>query len=261
MVKKRGFKTSQFGHDRKKFWGKYRGIVTNNSDPEERGRIKVIVPKVFGKELELPWALPCVSSAGEGFGAENIPNENDGVWVEFENGEAEKPIWVGFWWADEEFDFEDMLKEFDYEEDVQYLRRFSTTGGYKFTIFEREGEEYFHIVTPEGNELIIDDEEKYTEYKTIEGQKLRIDDDQEFIEFEDIHGNKIRTEKDGIILDTIDEVLLGSSGSPHPVPLGDLLLDWLDNHQHIGNLGSPTSPAQAVIPTDNSLISDVSFTD
>jgi hypothetical protein len=80
------------------YWGKYRGTVVNNIDPEQRGRIQAIVPAVTG-EIPSSWALPCVPVAGisEGFFA--VPPLTASVWVEYEDGDPDKPIWVGGFWS------------------------------------------------------------------------------------------------------------------------------------------------------------------
>ena len=49
------------------YYGKYRGIVTENDDPQKQGRLKVKIPKLFGDE-ELEWAYPCIQFASSGFG-------------------------------------------------------------------------------------------------------------------------------------------------------------------------------------------------
>ena len=82
----------------KRFYGKYRGTVFNNIDIEQRGRIQAIVPAVSGL-VPTSWAMPCLPVAGklEGFFA--IPQIGAGVWVEFEEGDPDKPIWVGGFWG------------------------------------------------------------------------------------------------------------------------------------------------------------------
>lgn len=83
----------------KRFYGKYRALVTNNKDTKDKmGRIKVIVPSVLGQS-ESNWCNPCLPFAGNGFGQAFIPNVGDSVWVEFEEGNPDKPIWVGSWWG------------------------------------------------------------------------------------------------------------------------------------------------------------------
>ena len=81
-------------------FGKYRGTVVDNEDPQGRGRIKLQVPAVLG-ELEV-WAMPCVPFAGDKVGFFSPPNPGDGVWVEFEGGDLSHPIWTGCFWADGE---------------------------------------------------------------------------------------------------------------------------------------------------------------
>ncbi len=83
---------------RNRYFGKYRGVVTDNNDPTKRGRLKVRVPAVLGDEKV--WAMPCVGYAGNGVGSYLLPESGDGVWVEFEGGDPSFPIWVGCFWAD-----------------------------------------------------------------------------------------------------------------------------------------------------------------
>ena len=83
---------------RNRHFGKYRGRVKNAEDPENRGRIQVAVPEVFGEEV-LTWAMPCAPFAGDNQGAFTLPEPGAGVWVEFEAGDVSRPIWSGCWWA------------------------------------------------------------------------------------------------------------------------------------------------------------------
>ncbi len=82
----------------KQFFGKYRGKVENNLDPQQQGRIQVSVPAVFG-EGRLSWAMPCVPYAGPGVGFFAIPPVGANVWVEFEGGDPDYPIWSGCFWG------------------------------------------------------------------------------------------------------------------------------------------------------------------
>ena len=85
---------------RSHYFGKYRGLVTENSDSTERGRLKVQVPAVLGT-LEV-WAMPCVPYAGTGVGFYSLPEPGTGVWIEFEAGDPSYPIWTGCFWGDGE---------------------------------------------------------------------------------------------------------------------------------------------------------------
>ena len=80
------------------FYGKYRGTVFNNIDPLQIGRIQAIVPDVSGL-LPSSWAMPCVPVAGPGMGVFTVPPMGAGVWIEFERGDPDYPIWVGGYWG------------------------------------------------------------------------------------------------------------------------------------------------------------------
>ncbi len=81
-----------------KYYGKYRGTVVNNIDPEQRGRIMAIVPDVLGI-IPSSWALPCVPIAGKLQGTFMVPQLGAGVWIEFEQGDSDYPIWTGGFWG------------------------------------------------------------------------------------------------------------------------------------------------------------------
>ena len=80
------------------FLSKYRGTVENNIDPMQLGRIQVSVPSVLG-EGRMSWAMPCVPYAGPGVGFFAIPPTGANVWVEFEGGDLDYPIWSGCFWG------------------------------------------------------------------------------------------------------------------------------------------------------------------
>lgn len=85
----------------KAYYGKYRGTVINNVDPEQRGRMMVQVPAVLGL-VPSSWAEPCVPLAGPSgppMGVYFVPPIGAGVWVEFEGGDPELPIWSGCRWG------------------------------------------------------------------------------------------------------------------------------------------------------------------
>jgi len=81
-----------------KFYGKYRGMVLNNVDPLQTGRLQVQVPDVAGL-IPTTWAMPCAPVAGIQNGIFALPIIGSGVWVEFEQGDPEFPIWVGCFWG------------------------------------------------------------------------------------------------------------------------------------------------------------------
>jgi uncharacterized protein involved in type VI secretion and phage assembly len=80
------------------FFGKYRGVVMNNIDPMQMGRVQAQVPAVSGV-FPSTWAMPCVPVAGPNMGFFTVPPIGAGVWIEFEGGDPDFPIWVGGFWG------------------------------------------------------------------------------------------------------------------------------------------------------------------
>ena len=81
-----------------RYYGKYRGTVLVNVDPLQTGRIMAQVPDVLG-ETPSSWALPCVPVAGIQAGAFMVPPIGSQVWIEFEQGDPDYPIWTGGFWG------------------------------------------------------------------------------------------------------------------------------------------------------------------
>jgi len=84
--------------DINRYYGIYRGTVFNNVDPEQRGRIMAICPDVGGLTPST-WAMPCVPIAGKQMGMFVAPQIGAGVWLQFEGGEPDHPVWVGGYWG------------------------------------------------------------------------------------------------------------------------------------------------------------------
>jgi len=82
----------------KKYLGKFRGTVVQNVDPLQIGRIQVLVPDVSNL-VPSTWAMPCLPAAGMQMGFYAVPPLGAGVWVEYEQGDADYPIWVGGFWG------------------------------------------------------------------------------------------------------------------------------------------------------------------
>jgi uncharacterized protein involved in type VI secretion and phage assembly len=80
---------------RNRFYGKYRGTVTDVD--ADALRIKAKVPAVLG-DTKTGWCMPCVPYAGNGVGFAFLPEEGAGVWIEFEGGDVSYPVWAGCYW-------------------------------------------------------------------------------------------------------------------------------------------------------------------
>lgn len=131
---------------RSRFFGKYRGVVSNVDDPEKMGRIQAQVPEILHEEVS-PWALPATPFAGPGHGLVLIPEVGDGVWIEFEGGDPSRPIWTGGWWGP---------GELPAPGDVQ-VRTLVTTAGHKFVLNDTSKE--IQLLHSGGAELKMTDSE------------------------------------------------------------------------------------------------------
>src|SRR6266581_5459174 len=128
----------------KTFYGKYRGIVTDTEDPLKMGRIKARVPDVLGEEPS-GWALPCVPFAGDGMGFYALPGNDARVWIEFEQGDPDYPIWTGCWWGSQD----ERSDEVSDDADKKVL-----------------------IKTKEGQKILLDDSNSEITIQTSGGQKI-----------------------------------------------------------------------------------------
>jgi len=77
-------------------YGKYRGFVVDNNDPDGTGRIRARVPTLG--DLDTGWAMPSAPYSGDGVGLFMVPPVGAGVWIEFEAGDNRFPVWTGCWW-------------------------------------------------------------------------------------------------------------------------------------------------------------------
>jgi uncharacterized protein involved in type VI secretion and phage assembly len=80
------------------YFGKYRGQVRNNVDPYQIGRVQVSCSAVLGDGM-LAWAMPNVPIGGLQSGIYVVPAVGSNVWVEFEGGDPDNPIWAGGFWG------------------------------------------------------------------------------------------------------------------------------------------------------------------
>jgi uncharacterized protein involved in type VI secretion and phage assembly len=127
-----------------RFQGKFRGIVTDNRDPLMTGRIKARVPDVLGEE-ESGWALPSSPYAGDGVGLFLIPPVDASVWIEFEHGDPEYPIWSGCFWAQGEVPAQPAVPE------MKVLKTDTAT----ITLDDTQGKSSVTIETKAGMKIVI----------------------------------------------------------------------------------------------------------
>jgi uncharacterized protein involved in type VI secretion and phage assembly len=205
---------------RTRLYGKYRGIVTDNADPEGLGRLRAQVPQVMGEE-PTPWALPCVPYAGDGVGSYLIPPAGAGVWIEFESGDPSRPIWSGCWWARGEAP--ESIDGASADPEVKITK------------------------TGSGLQLVLDDSSQTITLSDGDGNNLAV-----------IKSRQGQIEIKAVTKVVIDAAQIELvQGAPHPLVFGDQLLQYLaqivsiyQSHTHIGEtvIGIPVTPAPPLPP-------------
>ncbi len=126
---------------RTRFYGKYRGIVTDVD--AKTMRIKATVPSVLG-DTKSAWCLPCVPYAGARVGFAFLPEIGSGVWIEFEGGDVSYPIWVGGYWREGEAP----------PDAAPHVKLIATVAGHQLKIDDENGS--ITIADPNNNKVTLD---------------------------------------------------------------------------------------------------------
>jgi hypothetical protein len=206
-----------------RFYGKYRGLVTDNADPANLGRLRARVPEVLGEEVQTGWALPCAPYSGSGSGLYTVPAVGAGVWIEFEAGDVSRPIWSGCWWSRGELPA-------DQE---------GTAATPPLKILRSE----------QGLLAALDDDGQTIVLSDSDGSNL--------VRVSVLDGEARVQSAVQVVLEA--PLILHGEGATHPAVFGDLLLTWLlelvaiySAHVHAGPVLPPVPP---MIPPDPSLLS------
>lgn len=241
-----------------RYYGKYRGFVVDNADPEKRARLKLRIPSVAGAATT-GWALPCLPFGGSpDAGWFAVPEPNAQVWVEFEEGDPSRPIWTGTFWQTSS----DVPAEAAKDEPT--TRLWKTPGKGLIQFDDAAGEERLCIrhvseaqieIDSAGsllcrdkaeNRLVLDAEATEILIEDANGNSIRLSS--AGIAAEDAHGNVIETAAAGVTVKAQKIVLegtqvaLGGDGG-EPVIKGQSFLTLFATHMHTCSApGSPTSP-------------------
>ena len=237
----------------RRFYGKYRGFVVDNQDPEQLGRLKLTVPSLLGNEVVTGWASPCIPYGGDANqGFLFIPEVGAGVWVEFEEGDMQNPIWVGGFWSKPDGESE-LPKpndpdgtEQDSVQDPITRKIIKTRKGHTIQLEDADGEELVTIVEATNGNVIKMDQDGITITDGANSNNILMDS--AGISVEDKNGNTIIMDSSSVTINA-SAINIGDSAS-EPLVLGNQLKmaieQWMNSvfltHMHTGNLGAPTSP-------------------
>jgi uncharacterized protein involved in type VI secretion and phage assembly len=203
-----------------KHYGKFRGIVVDNSDPNNQGRVRARVPAVL-QDVPTGWAYPSAPYGGPGSGVWTVPPVGAGVWIEFEAGDVANPIWTGCWWAADQ--------------------RPSDNGGAKAAPTLKI------IRSEKGLMVALDDDAETITLSDSGGNNL--------LELQVNQGVVTLKGVTQVVVDAAQIQLV--DGASHPVVFGDALLQYLgelqtvyQSHVHVGQMAGPVpvSPAPPSVP-------------
>lgn len=152
------------------------GKVTNNSDPENMGRVRVKFPTLT-EEHESHWARVVTIGAGKDRGFDCLPEIDDEVLVGFEHGDIHRPYVIGGLWNGNNSPPEKVGDSVTSSK--VRVRTFKTRTGHQMQFVEEDkgsSKKGIYITTIAGSHIHANDSEKAVEVKTIDGHKLRFDD-------------------------------------------------------------------------------------
>ena len=246
------------------FYGKYRAFVTDNQDPEKRGRLRLKIPSVLADEVTA-WALPCLPFGGlADQGLFVIPEVDSQVWAEFEEGNLHAPIWTGVFWQSSVEVPEEAAK------DEPTTRVLKTPSGHVLQFDDESGKEQFRLHHPAGSEMLID-ENGTVDLTNANGEHMVMDASGSELILEDSNGNKITMNSSGTVVEDSNgnkiemaaagitvqgtkivvsgsQVDVGSEGG-EPLIKGTTFLSWLATHTH--NCTAPGAPSGPPVPPPN----------
>ena len=183
----------------RRLYGKYRGFVVDNADPEQLGRLKVRVPSVLGNDVVAGWAMPCVPYGGDADqGFLFIPEVGAGVWVEFEEGDLEFPIWVGTFWSKPGGESE-LPRSNGEVQDPPTRKIIKTKKGHTIQFEDADGEEKI-IIKHKDDSFISIDKNGSVIIGNQQGSTILLNAKDENMMLVEQHGNTLAMTEDGVVI-------------------------------------------------------------
>lgn len=194
-----------------KYYGKYSGEVIEIDDQDNMGRIKVKVPSVFGEDMVVQ-ARPCLP-----FGHFYVPAERTRVWVEFEGGDPQYPIWVGTWYLAGETPAEAQI-------DPPENRVIQTPSGHTIEILDKDGEEKITI-KHKSNAFINIDSNGSVLISNSNGSHIYLNADKEEATFMGEQGHLLTMTENSIAMVNSDGAAFDLQGSTARITADNILLE------------------------------------
>lgn len=242
------------------YYGKYRGLVVDNEDPEKRARVTLRVPSILGDDAISHWAEPCLPFGGyQDQGLFMVPAVGAQVWVEFEAGDINHPIWTGTTWQQSS----DVPTEAS--DKSPHIHQLKTSSGHILLFDDNDGEEEIKLFHKADAQLDIDPDGVIT-LTDAAGSKLTLDAKGSKIDIADSNGNNMVMESSGTTVSDANGnkiemsaagVKVSSSGTVNiegsmvnvggaggePLIKGQSFLSLFATHMHTSSpTGGPTTP-------------------
>src|SRR6266487_1363368 len=166
-----------------RYYGKYRGFISDNADPEKLGRCKLVVPSVLGETVS-NWALPCTPYGGAAnIGFIAVPPNGAQVIAEFMEGDISSPLWTGTFWRQAS----ELPEEFAANEEPS-AKVMRTESGHALLLEDKDGEEKITLKSSAEAvlEMISDGSVSVTDSG---GATVTLDANASEIRIEDANGN------------------------------------------------------------------------
>jgi phage protein D/phage baseplate assembly protein gpV len=188
-------------------------MVTNVSDPDDLGRVKVKYPwmgKVNGAEIESFWVRIASPMAGAQRGFMYLPEINDEVLVAFEHGDVHRPYIVGALWSSTD---QPPKKNSEASASGKVNQRvLKTRAGHLIILDDKQGEEQISITSKSGHTVILNDKsgsESITVQDKTKNNKMVIDSTKNSMTI-DVAGDFVVTAKGKITLQSTMDMTLDS---------------------------------------------------
>jgi hypothetical protein len=252
-----------------RFYGKYRGTVESNEDPLQLGRLQLLIPSVLHDQVT-DWAWPCVPFGGLAEqGTFFVPEKDASVWVEFEEGNVDQPIWVGTFWTRAGNATTIPAEAQQMTSNHPWRRVLKTSAGHTVEFCDESGKESVTIKHTGGAMLTMDEKGSLTVvnkngsvlYLNADGREVLLaDENGNFVGMTD--GGITVSGKDGSAVDVSKDavqviaksVLLRSQtvslgeGASEPAILGAKFATAYDSHVHPTAMGPSGPPMPVPMP-------------